>query len=254
MKKIIILFLAINGIAFGQEDIICSVGNDTNGFGLLENKDKTYVEAGFRANGTLNGSSFIKFENGYYIFSNFINGIPTGNSVYYIGEGSRQHGVFENGMKEGIHILLNDSNLSESILITYKNDKEISRKTMILQASKLSEGYQGDCVNGYGAKLDDDGNILIGFFQNGNFYRGEVIDNEKRTVTIYNKKDNGREIGVYTLMDRKPDLIEEFKVVLYTEDYKTSTLKNTVLVNREVKKIMASEYDDKGVKKSFKNF
>ena len=96
--------------------------------------------------------------------------------------------------------------------------------------------------------------IIIGFFQNGNFYRGEVIDNEKGTVTIYNKKDKGREIGVYTLMDRKPDLIEEFKVVSYSDDFKSNFIKNTVLVNREVKKVMASEHDDKGVKKSFKNF
>lgn len=254
MKKIIILLLAINGIAFGQEEIFCTVGNDTNGFGLLENKEKSYVEAGFRTNGVLNGSSFINFKNGNYIFSKFINGIPTGNSIYYIGEGSRQYGVFENGMKEGIHILLNDSKLNESVIITYENDKEISRKTMILQTSKLSLGCQGDCENGYGAKLDDDGLIIIGFFQNGNFYRGEVIDNEKKTVTIYNKKDKGNEIGVYTLMDRKPDLIEEFKVVSYSDDFKSNFIKNTVLVNREVKKVMASEYDEKGDKKSFKNF
>lgn len=254
MRKIIIFFLAINGIAFSQEKKICSVGNDTNGFGLLENPNKTIIEAGFRTNGILNGSTFLLDENGYYIFSNFKNGIPTGNSVYYIGEGSRQHGVFENGKKEGVHILLNDSNLNQSILITYKNDKEVSRSNFILIGSKLSEGCQGDCTNGYGAKTDNDGNILIGFFQNGIFYRGEVIDNEKKTVTVYNKKDVGREIGVYTLMDRKPDLIEEFKVVLYSEDFKSNAIKNTVLINRDVKKVMASEYDDKGVKKSYKNF
>lgn len=254
MKKIVILFLAISGIAFGQEDIVCSVGNDTNGFGLLENTNKSIINAGFRTNGVLNGSTFLLDKNGHYIFSNFKNGIPTGNSVYYIGEGSRQHGVFENGMKEGVHILINDLKFSESILITYKNDKEISRKTILLQASKLAEGCQGDCENGYGAKVDEEGMLLIGFFKNGNFYRGEILDNEKRTTTIYNKSDNGREIGVYTLMDRKPDLIEEFKVVLYSEDFKNNYIKNTVLINREAKKVMASEYDDKGVKKSFKNF
>jgi hypothetical protein len=246
MKKIILLLLAINGIAFGQEKIICSVGNETNGFGILENESKTIIEAGFRTDGLLNGTTFMKENNGHYIFSNFKNGIPTGNSVYYIGEGSRQHGVYENGMKEGIHVLVNDLNLDYTVLITYKNDKEVSREKFKLDFNAISKDCQGDCENGYGAKIADDGLIYIGFFKNSEFYRGEILNNERGSCTIYNLEDKGLEKGVYALYTTNSGLIEIFRVLFHIESLNHNVNRNSMSIIREKHKITGTNYNSNG--------
>lgn len=255
MKTKFLLLFLMSTFAFSQDEVYCTVGKDTDGFGLLENKSKTYVEAGFRANGILNGSSFIKFENGNYIFSNFINGMPTGNSVYYIGEGSRQHGIYENGMKEGVHVLVSDSNLDYTVLITYKNDKEISRKNFKLDFNAISEKPQGDCENGYGAKIGSDGLTYIGFFKNSEFYRGEIINNVRRSCTIYNLEDKGLEKGIYALYTTNSGLIEIFRVLYQIEALNHNVNRNSLSISRDKHKITGTSYNTNGEEiETFKNF
>lgn len=255
MKKNIIIILAfiLSNLSFGQEK--CVQGDCEAGFGISENSDKSIITTGFFYEGKLNGAGFKKEKNGHYMFSNFKNGIPTGNSVYYIGEGSRQHGIFEKGLKEGIHILIDDAIFTESIQIAYKNDKEISRKKFTFDTSKANQGCQGDCENGYGVKTDPAGNIIIGFFENSIFYRGEVINAKDNSCNIYNKNDKEIKLGMYRIMNNNGTLIESIEVMNYSELLKIQNSINKITIIRDSHRILGTEYlPNNEVKETFKNF
>lgn len=257
MKNNTTLLVAIlfGFIAFGQETTTCVQGDCKEGFGIIENSDKSIVITGFFKDDKLNGAGYKKDKNGNYIFSNFKNGIPTGNSVYYIGEGSRQHGLFENGLKEGVHILIIDSLFNESTQITYKNDKEISRKKFNFQGNNITKDCQGNCENGYGVKLDESGNSLIGFFENSVFKRGEVLSSKENICNIYCKNNSEIQMGIYSISNNKGTIIESIEVMNYNETMKIQNNINKIMIVQELNKIMAMDYlTNNEVKNTFKNF
>lgn len=256
MRGIVTIFAIIYcTFLLSQDDLMCKIGDCESGFGIIENADTTIIEFGFRIEGKLNGAGYKRSENGHFIFSNFKNDLPTGNSVYFVGEGSRQHGVFKKGLKEGVHVIINDSNLSESILVTYERDIEISREIYKLDNKKMHQDCSGDCENGYGAKVDISGQIIIGFFENSVFTRGEVIDNDKKTVTIYNINEEGLDLGIYTMDFKRENRTEIFKVLLYSEVLGGKANKTSIYLTSNSHKITGVEYDGSGKQKNiYSNF
>lgn len=255
MKKLSTLFILFFAVSlFAQTEMTCISGNCKNGEGILKNSDYSVVKAGIFVNEKLNGAGFKKDKNGHFFYSNFINDIPTGFCVYYIGEGVKQHGNFKNGLKEGVHVVM-FQDLTKYVLITYKNDKEVSRTNFSLSLDKIKEGCQGDCQNGFGFIANGEEVLLLGFFKNGAFNRGEIINIPNSSSEMYDF-DNKEEVkGMYNSNDSESGIIEEFMVVDYYESKNINKQKSSVTVRLETNSFIVASFDEIGnLKNKIDNF
>lgn len=254
MNKIItIAALLFTGLMYGQVDLQCVLGNCETGEGVSMNSDSTVVKVGIFEDKKLNGAGFHKDKNGHFYFSNFKNDIPDGFSIYYIGEGVKQHGAIKNGMKEGEHVILY-SDLTVYSIVTYKNNKEVSRKEFHFDFGKMKEGCQGDCVNGFGIVPSGPETLLLGFFVNSIFVRGEVVNLINGSSEIYDFESKEEVKGIYTSQDFDNGTIEEFIVIDFFESKGINKQKSSITLVRDINNFYVTSFDDEGqIKNQIKN-
>ena len=255
MKNLVtIIALLFTVTLFAQDQLICVSGSAKSGEGILKNTEETIFKAGIFNNEKLNGAGYKKEKNGNFYFSNFKDDLPTGFSVYFIGEGVKQHGVFKNGLKEGVHVLM-FSDLTKYDLITYQKDKEISRKNITVSLDKLKDGCQGDCENGFGFKADGPEILLLGFFKNNAFIRGEIINIPNNSSEFYDFENKEKEKGMYISSDTENGFIEEYIVIDYFESKNINKQKSSTTVRKETNSFIVVSFDEQGnLKNKINNF
>lgn len=255
MKKLVtIVIYLFSIILFGQNNLTCATGNCKNGEGILQNSDFSIINAGIFNNGKLNGAGYKKEKNGNFYYSNFKEDLPTGFSIYYIGEGVKQHGVFKNGLKEGTHVLMYQD-LSQYTLINYKNDKEISRTNFTLDINKINQGCQGDCANGFGFMANGEDTLLLGFFKNTVFIRGEVINIAKNSSEFYDFENKEEIKGIYTSQNTQDGFVEDYLVIDYYESKNINKQKSSVTSIKDRNIFIIASFDETGnLKNKVKNY
>ena len=254
MKNLLtIAVLLLSGSIYSQDQMRCHLGSCETGEGISLNSDSTIVKIGIFVDKKLNGAGYLKEKNGNYYYSNFKNDVPSGFSVFYIGEGLKQHGKIQNGMKEGEHVIMY-SDLTLYTIVTYKNDKEVSRRDFTFDFNKMKEGCQGDCLNGFGIIPNGPETLLLGFFMDGIFVRGEVVNLISGSSEIYEFESKDEVKGLYSTQDYDFGTVEEFMVIDYFESKGVNKQKSSVTVNRDNFIFFVTAFDEEGqVKNQIKN-
>jgi hypothetical protein len=153
---------------FGKEMLSCT-GDCLDGYGsyLFENG---YVYTGFFKNGLRNGIGF--------------QGI-TGGDDYYVGnwvnDKKEGYGNYRNGSIDYFGYFKNDQMDGEVAYVNYETGQGLGHA---FSKGKVSDTYylgdnqtnlgciSGDCINGFGNFVEPNGNMFVGFFENGAYKHG----------------------------------------------------------------------------------
>ena len=155
-----ILLLAALSLAAGKSYSQCISGNCEDGYGVYINDDNDRY-AGFFKNGMYNGTGTLVFYGGDVYTGDFVDDMFSGKGTYIWGKnGERYFGHFEGGNRQGIGTTFYDDGTSSTDIW---NDDEIYDE-------EVSEAcLNGDCKNGYGVAVFDDGSNYEGYWKNGYF-------------------------------------------------------------------------------------
>lgn len=186
MNKIIILFLFTisTGILYGQQ---CTSGNCQDGYGTYVWADGSkYI--GDWANSNMNGSGTYYFSNGDKYTGSWKEGKFDGYGSYYYKGGGQKVGYWSNHNYVG---------------------KSISKNV------KTKGCISGDCDNGYGTYVWEDGEKYTGdwigmkrngfgtnYWANGSWYRGEWFEDKREGEGTYEYTNRDKFVG-HWMEDKK---------------------------------------------------
>lgn len=179
----------------------CIEGDCKNGWGKVKLPDSE-TESTF-TNGALNGVTYINYSNGGSYHGEYNDNRREGTGFYYwSSSGNTYIGQWKDGKQHGYGYVVDKYGGIKSIG-KYLNGKLIKNLGADYNANKVSGNCVGDCSNGFGKYSYNNGDVYIGFFNNGyRSYIGTYYWTNKSTYTgtyTTDAKRNG--YGKYTYVD-----------------------------------------------------
>ena len=152
------------------KDPNCTEGNCINGYGVYEFDNGTYV--GFFVNGKREGYGSYVWDSGSKFVGDWKNGIIDGYGIVNFSNGSWQKGVFKNAKLQGLGTeYFKDTNTAQYGI--FENGKLITKYNYFKNTQNTDKGCLiGDCTNGYGQYIYDNGSKYIGFYKDGYMLQG----------------------------------------------------------------------------------
>ncbi len=167
------------------------------------------TEQNVQFSGDKNGYGMVRFENGDYYEGFFKNGLRNGPGGYIYANGNSYIGMWSNDLKDGYGILKwndgsqfsgyfsNDTYNGEGIYINYKKGTQagIFKDGISVDVKEYGKGtfptgcYCGNCKDGFGKKLLENKDQIIGFFDNEKFKNGVTLKNNNDSYTAEFEKD-----------------------------------------------------------------
>ena len=189
-----------------KETVGCIGGNCINGYGQYKYKDKEYL--GFFKNGEPSGFGTMTYKDKSTHSGNWQYGIKEGYGMFTLPNGKYKIGIYQNDVPDGY---LEDYTGAMPKYELYSKNKFI-KEFKFLKNDSTNRCQYGDCKDGYGIFIYENGNQFKGFFKNGNakmgminFKNGDVYqgnfneEGEFEGVGIYQFKTGDRYIGKWHL-------------------------------------------------------
>lgn len=146
----------------------CVSGNCTNGYGKYRYNNGIYN--GFFKNGKRNGHGHFSWNNGDFYFGNWSNDLRNDYGSYHWKDGSHYVGEWKNNVRTGYGRKKNPKGTYSRGI--WQNGKLISAYTFTKNANTTKGCTYGNCTNGYGQLVYENGEKFTGFFINGKRYAG----------------------------------------------------------------------------------
>lgn len=179
----------------------CVEGDCKNGWGKVK-LPEAVTESTF-TNGALNGVTYIKYSNGGSYHGEYNDNRREGTGFYYwSSSGNTYIGQWKDGKQHGYGYVVDKYGGIKSIG-KYENGKFIKDLGTDYSTNKVSGNCVGDCSNGFGKYTYNNGDVYIGFFNNGyRSYIGTYYWANKSTYTGTYTTDGKRNgYGKYTYVD-----------------------------------------------------
>lgn len=233
----------------------CIAGDCTNGYGTYVLKNGTRL-IGFFKDGKAHGYTRFFYTNGDVFGGEYINGNRTGYGIYNWKETNEMYyGQYKDGKRHGYGYFYKGEELVQAGIYT-EGKLTTDYTTEYLNKKSADKKCSGNCQNGFGSMLLDNGDYYIGFFKNGIQYKigtykwrnnGAIYYGEWNsqgnlsgsgmyvTDTFYycgDFDDNGRITGLGVKTDRKTnkDIYGLFENGNLVKDYATNgTVIHTLL-------------------------
>ena len=147
----------------------CVLGDCISGFGRYLWSDGATYEGNF-SNGNFNGFGIYQWADGELFAGEWSGGKQHGEGTTFYADGSSHEGNWDNGEYQDNYRTDNSDNETESDE-TYKiEDMDIMDVIEVFadnEDAEIAGCLSGDCENGFGYYIYDDGNEYEGYFQNG---------------------------------------------------------------------------------------
>ena len=179
----------------------CIEGDCKNGWGKVK-LPESVTESTF-INGALNGVTYINYSNGGSYHGEYNNNRREGTGFYYWSStGNTYIGQWKNGKQHGYGYVIDRNGAIKSIG-KYENGSFVTDLGKDFNTAKKSGNCVGNCSNGFGRYTYNNGDIYVGYFNNG--YRahiGTYYWKNKSTYTGAYSTDGKRNgYGKYTYVD-----------------------------------------------------
>lgn len=146
----------------------CTSGNCINGYGKYRYNNGIY--SGFFKNGKRNGHGHFSWNNGDFYLGNWSNDLRNDYGSYFWKDGSHYTGEWKNNIRTGYGLKKSAKGVYSRGI--WQNGKLISPYTFTKNENTTKGCTYGNCTNGYGQLVYDNGEKFTGFFINGKRYAG----------------------------------------------------------------------------------
>ena len=150
-----------------KENPNCIEGDCLNDYGTYNFDNGTYT--GFFKDGKMDGFGMFRWKTGDSFVGLWKNNASDGYGLYTAKAGGTQQGTFKNGSLNGLGTKIFADGTAEYGI--YK-DGNLITKYNYYSTKKTKDCLAGDCYNGYGKFLFDNGGMFVGFFKNGYMQQG----------------------------------------------------------------------------------
>ena len=164
-----ILFMGFSNLIYSQTNQ-CVSGNCQDGFGVLKYNDASFE--GFFKDGKREGFGNYKWNSGAFYSGMWRNDVKHGYGYYKMATGVQLNGTFQFGLLTGLGTKKFTDNTSEQ---GHYQDGQLVKKYDFYKNNVEKGCVAGDCKEGYGKFVHEDGAIFIGFFKNGKRYEGTWV-------------------------------------------------------------------------------
>ena len=145
----------------------CLSGNCVDGFGTYKYNNGNYT--GFFRAGKKDGFGIYQWTTGSIHTGNWKNDVNDGYGLFTGTDGNSYQGIFYNSKLNGLASHLKPDKTGNYGL--YTNGQFTTKYNYF--SNNITKGCTaGDCANGYGKFLFDDGGIYVGFFKNSSMLQG----------------------------------------------------------------------------------
>lgn len=223
-----------------KENPNCIEGDCLNDYSVYKYDNGNY--SGFFKDGKKDGFGIYQWTSKDMYSGMWKNNVIDGYGLYTIAAGGFQEGMFRNGSLNGLAIKSYANKTNEYGV--FKDGNLVTKYDYY--STKNTKGCMGgDCINGYGKFLYDNGGTFVGFFKNGfrlqGIYRlanGDVysgtysLDNKMDGSGYYKFKNGDQYLGEFKQGKRHGRGISFSPT---TKVYKTGEWENNELVKRSKK-------------------
>lgn len=202
-------------------DFDCVKGDCKEGWGRVK-VNGIITDATFK-NSSIEGVAYISYPNGSYYHGQYKNNRRDGVGYYKWKNGNVYIGGWKDGKQHGLGYTMNKENQITSGGL-FENGKLVTETTTDYIANKTTGNCTGNCEDGFGKYVYNNGDIYWGFFKNKQRYGvGTYLWKNKSVYTgAYTSGGKRNGYGIYTYVDRsvfkgifKDDRIDGLGVMKY---------------------------------------
>lgn len=180
-------------------------GNCSDGFGIKTYNDNS-IYTGFFTNNLRNGVGFYAYSDGSFSGGEWKDDNKTGFTLYSWSDKSVFYGYFSNDKYNGLGVYIDEQGKMSGG--NYSNGTLI-QSYQLTPTGQTKGCVGGDCQNGFGKIVYDDGSVFVGYFlngqlshgnlvyKNGDSYIGQFTNNMKHGFGIYVWPEGSIFIGKY---------------------------------------------------------